>query len=62
MAKDRLYARIRKGDDLLREHFSQVKESDHAYEVRRLLEKAIKIERKQKEMIEDEGIHIKHDS
>lgn len=62
MAKDRLYARIRKGDDLLRDHFSKIKESDHSYEVRRLLEKAIKIERKQKEMIEDEEIHAKHDS
>lgn len=62
MAKDRLYARIRKGDDLLREHFSTIKESDHSYEVRRLLEKAIKIERKEQEMIENEGIRIKHDS
>lgn len=41
---NRLFARIRKGDDLLRGHFSDVKEGDRAYEIRRLLEKAIKVE------------------
>lgn len=47
-----LVARIRKDDHLLREYFSKIKPSDHAYEIRRLLEKAIKIEQKEKEMIQ----------
>lgn len=42
---DRLFARIRKSDDVLREHFSKVKDGDRAYEIRRLLEKAILAER-----------------
>ncbi len=47
--KDLLVARIRKDDELLREHFSGIKPSDHAYEIRRLLEQAILSERKKKE-------------
>lgn len=47
--KDRLVARIRKEDNVLREHFSTIKESDYPYEIRRLLEKAILIERKNEE-------------
>lgn len=47
-----LVARIRKDDDLLREYFSNIKQSDWPYEIRRLLEKAIKIERKEKEIVE----------
>lgn len=54
MAKDRLTARIRRDDTLLKNHFSDIKDSDHAYEVRRLLEKAIKIEQEEKEMNEKE--------
>lgn len=60
--KDRLYARIRKDDDIIREHFEEVKESDHPYEVRRLLEKAIKIERKEKEILENIKIQAGQDS
>lgn len=59
MAKDRLYARIREEDTLIREHFSKIKQSDHAYEVRRLLEKAIKIEQKEKEILERTDIHLR---
>lgn len=43
-AKDesiRLFARVRKNDDVLREHFEKIKDGDRAYEIRRLLEKAI---------------------
>lgn len=54
MAKDRLTARIRKDDVLLKEHFEHIKESDHAYEVRRLLEKAIEIEQEEKKLNEKE--------
>lgn len=49
---DRLYARIRKSDDLLREHFKNIKDGDRAYEIRRLLEKAIKIEREEQKYYE----------
>jgi hypothetical protein len=52
MAEGTLYARIRKEDDVLREHFSNVKKADHAFEVRRLLEKAILIERKEQEILQ----------
>jgi hypothetical protein len=62
MAKDRLYARIRNDDHIIREHFADVKESDHPYEVRRLLEKAIKIERKEKEILDGVDIQIGQDS
>lgn len=41
----RLYARIRKHDDILREHFSKINNGDRAYEIRRLLNKAILAER-----------------
>lgn len=60
--KDRLYARIRKDDDIIREHFEGIKSSDHPYEVRRLLEKAIKIERKEKEILEGIEIQVGQDS
>lgn len=49
---ERLQARVRSEDNIIREHFSKFKKSDHAYETRRLVEKAIKIERKEKEMLE----------
>jgi hypothetical protein len=62
MATDKLYARIRKDDVILREHFDSVKQSDHPYEVRRLLEKAIKIERKEKEILEGIEIQVGQDS
>jgi hypothetical protein len=62
MAKDRLYARIRNGDDVIRNHFESVKQSDHPYEVRRLLEKAILIERKEKEILGGIEIHVGQDS
>lgn len=52
MASDRLFARIRKSDDLLREHFENIKDGDRAYEIRRLLEKAIKIEREEQQNYE----------
>jgi hypothetical protein len=51
MENDRLFARIRRDDDLIKEHFETVKRGDRAYEIRRLLEKAIKIERKEKESL-----------
>lgn len=47
-----LVARIRQNDDLLREHFSEIKPNDRAYEIRRLLEKAIKIEQEDQQLIE----------
>jgi hypothetical protein len=47
-----LVARIRKDDDLLREYFSKIKPSDWSYEIRRLLEKAILIEQREKEAME----------
>lgn len=62
MAKDRLYARIREDDTVIREHFKKVKSSDHSYEVRRLLEKAIEIERKEKEILDGIDIQIGQDS
>jgi hypothetical protein len=46
-----LTARIRKDDELLREYFSKIKQSDWPYEIRRLLEKAIEIEKKEKEIV-----------
>lgn len=36
-----LFARIRKHDDLLHEHFSKIKQEDRVHEMRRLLEIAI---------------------
>jgi hypothetical protein len=62
MARDRLYARIRKDDIEIREHFENVKESDYAHEVRRLLEKAIRIERKEQEILEGKEIQERQDS
>lgn len=56
MSKDNnlvLFARIRQNDDLLREYFTKIKPNDRAYEIRRLLEKAIKIEQEEKRMIEE---------
>ncbi|MFE9081989.1 hypothetical protein [Bacillus mobilis] len=52
MAAEKLVARIRKDDHLIREHFNKIKTSDHPYEIRRLLEKAIKIEQEEQELIE----------
>ncbi|MBR2246156.1 hypothetical protein [Oceanobacillus profundus] len=49
--KQMLVARIRKDDHILRDYFNDIKQSDRAYEVRRLLEKAIIIEQKEKEEI-----------
>jgi len=48
-----LYARIRKDDTLIRDHFDQVKSSDWAYEIRRLIEIGIKEDKKQKELLEN---------
>lgn len=48
-----LQARIRKDDTIIREHFESVKKADHPYEMRRLLEKAILMERKEKELLEE---------
>lgn len=62
MASDRLFARIRQDDIIIKEHFEMIKPSDHAYEVRRLLEKAILIERKEKEIINKLNIQTKQDS
>lgn len=53
--KDRLTARIRKEDELIKEHFSGIKDSDYPYEIRRLVEKAILIERKEKEDSENKS-------
>lgn len=53
MTIEKIQARIRDDDEILREHFSSIKKSDHPYEVRRLLEKAILIERKEKEILEE---------
>lgn len=47
-----LVARIRKDDDLLRNYFKDIKPSDHAYEIRRLLEKSILIELEEQKEIE----------
>ncbi|HFF1838887.1 hypothetical protein P4388_32005 [Bacillus thuringiensis] len=52
MAAEKLVARIRKDDHILREHFDKIKSSDHPYEIRRLLEKAIKMEKEEQELIE----------
>lgn len=51
MAAEKLVARIRKDDHLIREHFDKIKTSDHPYEIRRLLEKAIKIEQEEQELV-----------
>jgi hypothetical protein len=53
MTIEKVQARIREDDTIIREHFEEVKKSDHPYEVRRLLEKAILIERKEKEILEE---------
>lgn len=45
---NRLFARIRKNDHILREHFSKVESRNKAHEVRRLLEKAIIAEKEGK--------------
>ncbi|PVC75045.1 hypothetical protein C2I27_03935 [Priestia megaterium] len=58
----KLYARIRKEDTLIQEHFEAVKDSDWPYEIRRLLEKAIKIERKEQEMFEQMRRQAQQDS
>lgn len=52
MENDRLFARIRQSDTILKEHFEFIKKGDRAHEIRRLLEKAIVIERKEKEILE----------
>ncbi len=54
---EKIQARIRDDDHILREYFSSIKKSDHPYEVRRLLEKAILIERKEKQFLEGIEIH-----
>lgn len=46
---DRLYARIRKRDSVLREHFSKIDEGNKAQEIRRLLELGIKADSNKKE-------------
>ncbi len=53
--KDVLNARIRQDDTIIREHFSQIKDGDYPYEIRRLIEKAILIERKEKEFTENKS-------
>jgi hypothetical protein len=50
---DKLQARIRQDDKIIREHFSNIKKSDHPYELRRLVEKAIVSEQKEKELLEE---------
>lgn len=62
MSKDRLYARIREDDVIIREHFDTIKSSDYSYELRRLLEKAIVIERKEKEILDGMNIYNGQDS
>lgn len=47
-----LVARIRKNDDVLRDYFNEIKPNDRAYEIRRLLEKAIKSEKEEQSYIE----------
>lgn len=46
-----LYARIRKDDHAIREHFNKVKNSDWAYEIRRLIEMGIAEEERQKNLL-----------
>lgn len=53
MIVEKVQARLRADDQIIKEHFQEVKKSDHAYEVRRLLEKAILMERKEKEILEE---------
>lgn len=62
MARDHLYARIREEDKLIREHFSKIKEGDYSYEIRRLLEKAIKIEQKEKKILKEMENQMEQDS
>lgn len=62
MATDRLYARIRKDDNIIREHFDTIKVSDHPYELRRLVEKAILIEKKEKEILENAQNQVGQDA
>lgn len=52
MPKDRIYVRIRKSDELIRNHFSSINEADYPYEARRLLNKSIELEQKEKKKIE----------
>lgn len=47
-SSDRLFARIRKRDEVLREYFSKVDEGSKAQEIRRLLEIGIQAENKEK--------------
>lgn len=48
---EKLQARIRQDDEVIRDHFKKIKKSDHPYELRRLVEKAILIERKEEELL-----------
>ena len=61
MPRDRVFARIRKDDTIIKEHFENIKDSDTSYEVRRLLEKAILIERKEKQVIENISKNVKQE-
>ena len=47
-SSDRLFARIRKRDDILRDYFSKIDEGNKAHEIRRLLEIGIQAESKGK--------------
>jgi hypothetical protein len=47
-----LQARLRKDDILLKKYFSKIKKGDWPYEIRRLLEKSIKTEQKEKQLLE----------
>lgn len=58
----RLYTTIRADDDILRKHFDEVKKADIPYEMRRLMEKAIKIERKEQQIREEMELHKEQDS
>lgn len=51
LKKDVLTAKIRKEDEVLARHFSQIKSGDYPYEIRRLLEKAILQEKEEQEIL-----------
>lgn len=44
----RIFARIRKDDELLKKHFQKIPRGDWAHEARRLMKKSIRIEQKEK--------------
>ncbi|WP_169794182.1 hypothetical protein [Alicyclobacillus shizuokensis] len=48
---DKIHVRLREEDTLLREHFSKIKKGDHSHEARRLMEKALLIEKKEQEAL-----------